>query len=80
MSSPKDAELTAAFGMLQDLDRSSGHGLVYLQRPIGAGAKAGNLNHALQHASGEVILVLDAGRLLCTQPYNSRAFFQISVC
>ena len=36
--------------------------MVYLQRPNGEGAKAGNLNHARQYSSGEVILVLDAGR------------------
>ena len=48
--------------VLQDLDRSSVHGLVYLQRPSGEGGKAGNFNHGLQHASGEVILVLDAGK------------------
>ncbi len=35
---------------------------MYLQRPNGEGAKAGNLNHARQYSSGEVILVLDAGR------------------
>ena len=54
--------------VIQDLDRSSGHGLVYLQRPSGGGGKAGNLNHALKHASGQVILVLDAGTSACLCP------------
>ena len=40
---------------------------MYLQRPNGEGAKAGNLNHARQYSSGEVILVLDAGRLFVLQ-------------
>jgi cellulose synthase (UDP-forming) len=35
-------------------------GCQYLNRPDHADAKAGNLNHALQHTSGEFILVLDA--------------------
>ena len=51
-----------AYILLQTLDRSAGSGLVYLQRPSGEGAKAGNLNHARLHSSGEVILVLDAGK------------------
>ena len=51
-------------GAVQNLDRSAGSGLRYLQRPSGEGAKAGNLNHARLHSSGKVILVLDAGKRL----------------
>ncbi|MDZ7726694.1 MAG: glycosyltransferase [Dehalococcoidia bacterium] len=35
-------------------------GVRYLTRPDNAGAKAGNINHALQYSSGEFIIVLDA--------------------
>ncbi|MDB4881018.1 MAG: restriction endonuclease, partial [Gemmatimonadetes bacterium] len=35
-------------------------GIRYLRRDVRDGAKAGNLNHALQHATGEFILQLDA--------------------
>lgn len=35
-------------------------GCEYLNRPDHSDAKAGNLNHALQHTNGEFILVLDA--------------------
>lgn len=35
-------------------------GANYLTRPANLNAKAGNINHALKHSSGELILILDA--------------------
>ena len=35
-------------------------GVHYLTRPGNKGAKAGNINHALRHTTGEFILILDA--------------------
>ena len=36
------------------------HGVGYLTRPDNAHAKAGNMNHALAHARGEFVAILDA--------------------
>ncbi|MDX1679337.1 MAG: glycosyltransferase [Akkermansiaceae bacterium] len=38
-------------------------GLVYIRRPQNQGAKAGNMNHALEHSSGDFIAVFDADHI-----------------
>lgn len=39
-------------------------GIGYLNRPDNSGAKAGNLNNALQHTDGEFVVTMDADMLL----------------
>ena len=48
-------------------------GARYIARPDNAHAKAGNLNYAIQHTSGEYILILDCDHI------PTRAFLQISM-
>ncbi len=48
-------------------------GCAYLTRPDNSGAKAGNINHALAHTTGELIAVFDADQV------PARSFLQLTV-
>lgn len=47
-------------GKSDDMERLARRlGIEYLRRPDNSGAKAGNINHALRHTSGEFVVVFD---------------------
>lgn len=50
---------------LEELARE--FGLVYIRRPGNQGAKAGNMNHALDHSDGDFIFIFDADHIAQAQ-------------